>query len=103
MDNVFWGVHGAVSKGANPAALLIGDSWFWYPIDNLALELGATFPEQQFVVVGRNGAEAAQWSEKYRKDIDFGFEMYGSGVQALLLSGGGNEAFAPELRKINLT
>jgi len=91
MNNVFWGVHGAVSQGANPAALLIGDSWFWYPIDNLALELGSTFTDQQFVVVGQNGAEAAQWSEKYRKDIDFGFRMYGSGVQALLLSGGGND------------
>jgi len=91
MQNVFWGVHGAVAAGANPAVLMLGDSWFWYPLDNLALELGATFDQQQFVVAGQNGADAAQWSEKYRKVIDFAFKMYGQSVQAFMLSGGGND------------
>lgn len=70
---------------------MIGDSWFWYPLDNLAREIGDALPAQTLVVVGYNGAEAAQWSDKYRKDIDFGFKMYGSGVQVLMLSGGGND------------
>jgi len=91
MSNVYWGVHGALSDGATPSVLMIGDSWFWYPMDNLAVELGGAFPAQTFVVVGYNGAEAAQWSDTYRKDIDFGFKMYGSGIQALMLSGGGND------------
>jgi hypothetical protein len=89
--NVFWGVHGALAAGANPSVLMLGDSWFWYPMDNLALELGASFDQQQFVVAGKNGAEAAQWSEKERKDIDFAFKMYGKDVQAFMLSGGGND------------
>jgi hypothetical protein len=91
MDNVFWGVHGALSAKANPTILMIGDSWFWYPLDNIALEIGCVMTDQTLVVVGNNGADAAQWSDKYRKDIDFGFKMYGSAVRALLLSGGGND------------
>ncbi|MBL0075772.1 MAG: hypothetical protein IPP41_07425 [Rhodocyclaceae bacterium] len=70
---------------------MIGDSWFWYPLDNLAGEIGSAMSDQTLVVVGYNGAEAAQWSEKYRKDIDFGFKMYGADVRALMLSGGGND------------
>lgn len=91
MQNVIWGVHGAISAGANPSLLLIGDSWFWYPMDNLANEIGATLTQQSLVVVGNNGSEAAQWSDKYRKDIDFGFKIYGDSVSALLLRGGGND------------
>lgn len=91
MSNVYWGVHGAVSAGANASVLLIGDSWFWYPVDNLAVEIGAALPNQTFVVVGNNGSEAAQWREKYRKEIDYAFKWYGAGVQALMLSGGGND------------
>ena len=90
--NVFWGVHGALAAGANASLLLVGDSWFWYPVDNLAVEIAdATRDVHTLVVVGTNGAESAQWSEQYRKDIDFGFRMYGQGVGALLLSGGGND------------
>lgn len=91
MSNVHWGVHGALASGANASVLMIGDSWFWYPLDNLARETANALPNQTFVVVGNNGAEAGQWGTKYRKSIDYGFKMYGSGVQALMLSGGGND------------
>ena len=91
MANVYWGVQGALAASANASVLMIGDSWFWYPLDNLAREMADALPNQTVVVVGHNGAEAAQWSDKYRKAIDFGFKMYGPGVQALMLSGGGND------------
>lgn len=88
---VYWGTHGALNANANPVALLLGDSWFWYPADDLAVEIGAGFPDKDFLVIGRNGSEAAEWSTKYRKEIDLAFKMYGQSVQALLLSGGGND------------
>lgn len=91
MPNVFWGVHGALAKNAATSVLMIGDSWFWYPFDNLAGELGGLLPHQQFVVVGRSGAEAADWDSRHRKDIDYAFKFYGNSVQALILSGGGND------------
>lgn len=91
MSNIYWGVSGALHDGANPTIMVISDSWFWYPIDNLAIEIGGAMPNQTLVVVGNNGAEAAQWSDKLRKSIDFAYKMYGSSVQALMLSGGGND------------
>jgi lysophospholipase L1-like esterase len=91
MQNVYWGISGAIAYNANASILMIGDSWFWYPLDNLAVELGAIYPNDCFAVAGYTGAEAQQWSEKFRKDIDFAFKMYGSGVRALMLSGGGND------------
>jgi len=89
--NVLWGVHTALAANAAPDVLMIGDSWFWYPFDNLATELGGRFPRSTFVVIGRNGAEAAEWSGTARKAIDFGFDMYAGSVRALMLSGGGND------------
>jgi len=89
--NVFWGVPGALAVNANATLLCVGDSWFWYPLDNLAVEIAAARPNHTVVVVGTNGAESAQWSESYRKDIDYAFRFYGKDVLALLLSGGGND------------
>jgi len=91
MANVFWGTHGALAQNANPSILMIGDSWFWYPFNNLAQEIAAMRPHETVLVVGQNGAEAAEWSTKYRKDIDFAFRMVGAGAKVLLLSGGGND------------
>jgi hypothetical protein len=89
--NVYWGVHGALADNVGAPIMMIGDSWFWYPADNLAQEVGRLRPHRNVVVVGRNGAEAAQWSTRYSDDIDFAFKMYGSDVPVLLLSGGGND------------
>jgi hypothetical protein len=91
MPNVYWGVHSALAANASPTIMLIGDSWFWYPFDNLASEIAGTLTNETLVVIGYSGAEAVQWSDKYRKDIDFGFKMYGKSVKALMLSGGGND------------
>lgn len=89
--NVFWGVHGALSAGINGDVVMVGDSWLWYPIDNLATELASKLSTSTFVVIGKNGAEAEEWSTSLRKDIDFGFKMYAKDSKALVLSGGGND------------
>ena len=89
--NLYFGAHSAIKDGANISVLMVGDSWFWYPFGSLALGLAAKLPNQTFLVVGRNGSEAAEWADKYRKDIDFAFEMYAKNCQALVLSGGGND------------
>lgn len=92
MGTVYWGTLGAVHAGANPIALLLGDSWYWYPTDNLAIEINNRLASQDLIVIGNNGADAADWiAGRIRKDIDFAFRMYASQVQALLLSGGGND------------
>jgi hypothetical protein len=91
MARVFWGAHGAVNQMADARVLFVGDSWFWYPLGNLPLAIGSSFPDLDFVVAGLNGSEAAEWGTRYRKEIDYTFRMYASGAQALMLSGGGND------------
>lgn len=96
-NNVFWGVHAALNNNlqqhhpVNPTILMIGDSWFWYPFNNLAQVVGALRPNDQVLVVGKSGAEAAEWATKFRKDIDYAFKLYAEGSKVLLLSGGGND------------
>lgn len=80
-----------MAEGANPAVLLLGDSWLWYPFGNLAVEIGAALPREQFLVIGTNGLEAAEWASKGRKYIDFAFEQYAPTARALVVSGGGND------------
>lgn len=90
MGTVYWGAHGAVGAMANPFALFLGDSWFWYPVGNLPLHIAPSFQED-IVVIGKNGAEAQDWAGKHRKEIDFAFKMYAQSVRVLMLSGGGND------------
>lgn len=91
--NVFWGLSSwqADMDRPTPTLLLVGDSWFWYPFDNLAVEIGVKLPQQVLLVVGLNGAEAAEWATKYRKDIERSFDWFAAGARGLLLSGGGND------------
>ena len=91
--NVFWGISSLQADADRPVPtlLLIGDSWFWYPIDNLAVEVGGRLPGQVLLAVGRTGADAGEWATKYRKDIERAFDWHGNGVSGLMLSGGGND------------
>ena len=75
MSGIYWGTPGALNAGANPSVIFLGDSWFWYPAGNLPLAIHQSFDSHDFLVVGRNGAEAAEWKDKYRKDIDTVFNL----------------------------
>lgn len=96
MANVYWGVHSALDDGVNPTILMVGDSWFWYPKHNLAAAIAEQKTDETLVAVGFCGAEAREWADRYRREIDFGFKMYASGVDALMLSGGGNDIVGTE-------
>ena len=91
--NVDWGISAlqADPEAPAPTLLLIGDSWFWYPFDNLAVEMGARLQRQLLLVVGRNGSEPGEPATKYRKEIERTFDWYASGVLGLQLSGGGDD------------
>jgi len=99
-SKVFWGINSLRSSPdvvGNPTLILIGDSWFWYPFNNLASELAAQLNgEHKLLVLGNNGAEAQDWNKKYRNEIGLAFEWYASTASALLLSGGGNDIAGPE-------
>jgi len=94
-NNVYWGLYSLRSSGdttKGPTLLLVGDSWFWYPFNNLATEIAAKLKDEHvLLVLGDNGAEAQEYFTKYKKGIALAFEWYAAGCQALLISGGGND------------
>lgn len=91
MADVHWGTVSLPDGLFNPSILFLGDSWFWYPKGNLPRAIHRHFSEHDFLVIGRNGSEAAQWKTKYRKDIKGTFKLYAASSRALFLSGGGND------------
>lgn len=92
---VYWGLYSlraSEDTTQGPTLILVGDSWFWYPFNNLATEIASKLKEKHvLLVLGDNGAEAQQYFTKYKKSIALGFEWYAADCKALLISGGGND------------
>ena len=81
-----------------PTVLAVGDSWFWYPRNNLAIPLHRILNRSQthvMLVRGHNGAEALDYeSGPIRAQIEWDLDRrkgYGRTLRAVLLSGGGND------------
>lgn len=88
----------AVLEGEFPTILAIGDSWFWYPINNLANPLYKILNRDRkhvMLVRGANGAEAIEYeSGPIRSQIEWDLRKrggYGKYIEAVFLSGGGND------------
>ncbi len=81
-----------------PTILAIGDSWFWYPENNLATPLHTILNRRHthvMLVRGHNGAEAVEYQSgpiraQIEKDLDRA-KGYGKTLKAVFLSGGGND------------
>jgi hypothetical protein len=94
--NVYWSEAALDSAGATPSILAIGDSWFWYPFPggSLISLLGPVVASKEHVILvkGMNGAEAFDYVEgKYRRIVDQALRIYGDGLSAVFISGGGND------------
>lgn len=95
--NYFWDeVVMAESGTPNPTILAIGDSWFWYPFPGGSLinNLGEIVQSQGHVIFvkGMNGAEAFDYVDgKYARSVREALRLYGSGLEAVFISGGGND------------
>jgi hypothetical protein len=81
-----------------PSVLAIGDSWFWYPRNNLAIPLYKILNRSQthvMLVRGHNGAEAIEYETgPIRAQIESDLDKkkgYGRTLKAVFLSGGGND------------
>lgn len=81
-----------------PTVLAIGDSWFWYPVNNLANPLYRILnrnKENIMLVRGHNGAESIEYqSGPIRNQIEWDLQKrrgYGKYLKAVFLSGGGND------------
>jgi hypothetical protein len=89
----------AWEDGEFPSLLAIGDSWFWYPKNNLLQALianpAANSVTTNIQVLGYNGADVSQYvgngtyAQGFLDEIDQNGGVYYSGV---MISGGGNDA-----------
>ena len=95
--NFFWDEATMLaSPTPNPTILAIGDSWFWYPFPGGSLinQLGPMVQAKGHVIFakGMNGAEAFDYVDgKYAEAVRVALQRYGSGLEAVFLSGGGND------------
>lgn len=94
--NVYWSEAEMNRVGATPSILAIGDSWFWYPFPggSLISLLGPVVAPKSHVILvkGMNGAEVFDYVEgKYRRTVDQALRLYGDGLSAVFISGGGND------------
>ncbi len=98
MNGPVWDESQLISNNVFPTILAIGDSWFWYPKNNLAIPLHKILNKQKSHVIlvrGYSGAEAVQYASgvlrsQLEKDLDRA-TGYGRTLQAVFVSGGGND------------
>jgi len=93
-----WDESKLQEEGENPTVLAIGDSWFKYPMNNLANHLHKILNRNRkhvMLVRGANGAEAIEYeSGPIRSQIEWDLKKrggYGRFIEAVFLSGGGND------------
>ena len=93
MGKVYWRSQEAAMEehGEMPAILALGDSWFWYPANNLLNPINRFAGQPTILCYGDNGAEAVELLhpnhfEPFRKSLD-GYPS----VRIVLLSAGGND------------
>lgn len=93
MGKVYWrSQEGAMQEqGETPAILALGDSWFWYPANNLLNPVNRFGGQPTILCYGDNGAEAVELLhpshfEPFRKAL----AGYPS-IEIVMLSAGGND------------
>ena len=91
----FWGSENVMqSLGLSPDLLAYGDSWFWYPNNDLLIPINAIWQgTKTLLATGKNGAELREMvGGTPRLWNDFRSAMSGyPTIQCVLLSAGGND------------
>jgi hypothetical protein len=86
-DELLMDQHGEV-----PQVLAVGDSWFWYPVNNLLIPIYSVLGGSKCVfALGNNGAEAVEYIKYYRGDVQESLDAWKGSIEAVLISGGGND------------
>jgi lysophospholipase L1-like esterase len=98
-----WNEQELIQQGVFPSVLAVGDSWFWYLKSNLLIGLHKLMNQGRnhiILVRGANGAEATEYtSGAIRQQLAWDLNTvkgYGKTLEAVLVSGGGNDLAGPE-------
>lgn len=88
----YWDEGRMMGDSEFPNILAIGDSWFWYPLNNLLIPMWNLWAGNKVIFAqGANGIEAEQLAQgdslkKFRRILK-GYDS----IQAVLISAGGND------------
>jgi hypothetical protein len=91
----FWGNENVMqAEGLSPDILAYGDSWFWYPNNDLLIPINAIWQGTKTLLAkGKNGAELREMvggTPRLWKDFNSAMSGYPT-IQCVLLSAGGND------------
>ena len=88
----YWDERLMAEDGEVPHVLAIGDSWFWYPLNNLLIPIFKVLGGSKCIfALGNNGAEAIEYVSDYREDVQESLDGWKGSIEAVLISGGGND------------
>ena len=88
----YWDERLMIEENQVPHVLAIGDSWFWYPKNNLLNPIFNVLGGSKCVLaIGNNGAEAVEYAKDYREQIQGSLDAWKGSIEAVLISGGGND------------
>lgn len=88
----YWDERDMIAHSERPEILAIGDSWFWYPFNNLLNPIFNLWNGKVILALGGNGAEMADYAgPRFRSEIAETLEAYADSIRLVLVSGGGND------------
>lgn len=92
MNYPYWDERLMIEDHRVPDVLAIGDSWFWFPKNNLLNPVFNVLGGSRCILaIGNNGAEAVEYAADYREQIEESLDEWKGSIRAVLISGGGND------------
>ncbi len=99
----YWDENEMVNRNESPDILALGDSWFWYPFNNLLNPIFNIWNGNRVVyAIGDNGAELRDYltKKRYRDNFLASLETYSRKTKLVLLSGGGNDIAGDDFKQL---
>ena len=92
LSGPFWDERLMIDQHFAPDILAIGDSWFWYPVNNLLNPLFNVLQRDYCILAyGDNGAESVDYVGYYRNQVTEALDAWKGSIKAVFISGGGND------------
>ncbi len=99
----YWDENEMTNRNESPDILALGDSWFWYPFNNLLNPIFNIWNGNRVIyAIGDNGANLRDYLTKsrYRDNFLASLETYKRKTKLVLLSGGGNDIAGDDFKQL---
>ncbi|MEO8103194.1 MAG: hypothetical protein ABI790_11740 [Betaproteobacteria bacterium] len=91
---LFIAPHDLYATGEPAQVICIGDSWFWHPLGNLTSQLRNRFMNQNILLIGDSGKEAADLvspGQRFFEMFQTALDDYHGTLSHVFISAGGND------------